>query len=173
MSMNIVPGGNPLKIAIINPKKAYGDDGQYVSCEGSTEEMIRQAANARAEGCEIRWYYKGLETQNGEAIASQIIVTEIPSGHTQPFHTHHTLHEMTLVLAGQIVAIDSDTLTEQSSRDELARTGKLIGIMEMVIEGPGTRHTIANFGDTYAQLVTVQSARIPLEEFPQDWHRDK
>ena len=173
MSMKIFPERGKTKIAIINPAKKFGDAGQYITQEGSIKDMEMLAVEARRTKKEIRWYYRDLVTAADETVASQIIVTEIPPKHVQPFHTHHTLHEVTLVISGQIAAIDSKFLSENVRFETLKENaGAILGPMQMVVEGPGTRHTIMNVGEEYALLVTTQTARIPLEEFPHDWHRD-
>lgn len=154
MSMRIVPEtGEMTKIAVIDPTKKYGEEGQYRTHTGTRAEL-------------------------GAILESQTILTWIPPGHVQPFHTHHTLHEKTVVVEGEIVAIDSESLTEDECKGmslfDLDRFGaKIVRAGQMVIEGPGARHTVANKSDYYAFMVTEQTARIPLNEFPHDWHRDK
>ena len=173
MSMKVIPMDCPISIAVIDPKKVYGEEGQYTQYKGTLTELQKYADEAIAKLMEVRWYYKQLSTRDDEAIASQVIITMIPPGHVQPFHTHYMLHEMTLVEEGQIVAVDSETLTEKDSVSDLVAAGVHIKVNQMVIEGPGTRHTICNNGSSYARLVTIQTARIGIEEFPQDWSRDK
>lgn len=170
--MRIIPDTEEMELAVIDPKKSYGEPGQYTKHAGPMSCLQTTAEIARAAGCELRWYYKSLETADGEPVASQVIVTEIPPGHVQPFHTHHRIHEMTIVEKGQIIAVDSETLTE-ADLAELGEVGRIVSAGQMVIEGPGTRHTILNWTDSYARLYTIQTARIGLSEFPHDWHRDK
>jgi len=172
MAMKIFPQQGKAKIAVIDPAKAFGEAGQYVTNEGDISDLQELALLAKGVGKEIRWYFRNLDTADGEMVATQVIVTEIPPGHVQPFHTHETLHEATLVLVGSICAIDSDKLHEHDDEQGLKAAGVTLGPMQMVIEGPGTRHTIMNVGQEYALLVTTQTARIPLTEFPHDWHRD-
>lgn len=172
--MVVVPdNGQLLKIAIIDPAKKYGEEGQYVTYEGSLEELEDVAEKARWTRKEVRWYYRDLRDDSDDPVASQVIVTEIPPGHIQPFHTHRTLHEVTIVMHGEIRAVDSDHLEEGSPARELFDAGRVIKERCMVVEGPGTRHTIYNTSQNYATMVTIQTARIPLDEFPHDWERDK
>lgn len=171
--MLILPGDSrPAKIAIINPALPFGAPGQYTSFAGDYGDMEKQVQAAIIDGNEVRLYHKDLATPTGENIAAQVIVTHIPPGHVQPFHTHHTLHEMTFVLDGSILAIDSDTLNDADA-EEIRKHGSLVSKGRLVIEEPGVRHTIMNPNTCYAVLYTVQSARIPLDEFPKDWVRDK
>ncbi|MGB4076461.1 MAG: hypothetical protein WBK28_02030 [Minisyncoccia bacterium] len=171
------PKDGLLTIALIDPKKGFGETGQYTKYEGDLRDMIKHALAARTVGLEVRFYYRGLSSDQGEKVASQVIETWIPPEHVQPFHTHHTLHEMTLIIEGEVVAVDSDTLSEEdlraSLRDgSLLSHGAVVRTHEMVIEGPGTRHTIVNATYAYAKLITVQTARMSLSDFPSDWHRD-
>lgn len=170
--------GGVMALALINPKKAYGEAGQYQRFEGTPADLLKHAESARNGGFEVRLYYEGLVADGEEPVASKIIETWIPPGHVQPFHTHHTVHEMTLVIEGEIVTIDSDSLTEADVKAALAegrllRYGTVVGDHCMVIEGPGTRHTIVNASPVFAKLITVQTARMHLSAFPADWHRDK
>ncbi len=167
-----------MALALINPKKAYGEEGQYLRLEGTPVNLLRRARSAKDGGFEIRLYYEGLVADGDEPIASKVIETWIPPGHVQPFHTHHTLHEMTIVLEGEIIAVDSDSMTEADLKASLVESGpyphgEVIGDHQMIIEGPGARHTIVNATSAYAKLITVQTARMGLDEFPSDWHRDK
>lgn len=177
MGMKVLPAyGEPIGIAIIDPNKQYGEEGQYVSHSLPLCDARKYAATARQEGKEIRWYYRSIVADGDEPVASQVIVTEIPPGHIQPFHSHNTLHEMTLVMSGMIVAVDDPELDESAGIEALlerAERKETIAQGQMVIEGPGTNHTILNLTGSYATLVTIQTARIPLTEFPHDWVRDK
>lgn len=165
-------------IAVIDPSKAYGEDGQYESYPGNHLDLETVITKARSINHEIRYYYKNLIAGDGEPIASQVIVTEIPPLHVQPFHTHEQLHEMTIVNEGLIAAIDHETMTEEEARQlmlhrvNITPLLEVLGVGDMVVEDPGIRHTIMNPVDrAYAKIVTVQTARIPLEEFPHDWIR--
>ena len=169
--MLVVPNASLLmKVAVIDPGLEYGQPGQYVSFEGS--EALRKASLGQLDRKEVRYYYKNLATSSGEPIPSQLIITHIPPGHVQPFHTHESLHEHTIVAEGNIIAIDSETLLEKDV-EEIRRLGTLLGVLDMVVEDPGVRHTIMNPNQCRAVTYTIQTARIPLAEFPHDWVRDK
>jgi len=175
--------GNPGSIAIIDPRKKRGEEGQYVQHKGALHELYALAEQARREGKEIRWYYRDLQTEGEEGgverIASHFIITEVPPRHVQPFHTHYELHEITLVLKGQVVSVNSDTLSEDDLKATIAdgriwQLGEPIGRFQTLTEKPGTRHTVANPSSTeWAHIITVQTARKPIEEFSIDWVADK
>jgi quercetin dioxygenase-like cupin family protein len=171
MSTRFIPEGYPNKLAIIDPQKAVGEDGQYRAHTGAFEDMWKTAETARALGMEIRWYYdQGIGTA-----APRIIITEIPAGHIQPFHHHEATLETTLVVSGEIIAVESDTLTEQQCRlmgyDEMLKLGRRLGPQQMVVAMPDVRHTILNKTERGAVLVTIQTATSPRDSFSSDWHR--
>jgi quercetin dioxygenase-like cupin family protein len=170
--MRIIPEGYPNKLAVIDPRKQFGEDGQYRSHAGiAYEEMCKIAASARALGMEIRWYYD----QGSGTAAPKIIVTEIPAGHIQPFHHHEATLETTLVISGEIIAVESDSLTEQDcrrmTRDEMLKFGTRLGSQQMVVAEPDVRHTIVNKTEREALLVTIQTATSPYSSYEADWHR--
>lgn len=167
--MRIIPDMGH-EVAIIDPGKKYGEPGQYQKYSNDFPELAKIVNQALGFGREVRCYYHGLTASDGEPIASKLIVTHVPPGHVQPFHTHETLHEMTVVALGRIVAVDSETLTE-ADKDAILEQGARLEIGDMVVEDPGIRHTIMNPGPAYAIIYTVQTARIPLEKFPADWKR--
>lgn len=171
--MQIVPNPDHLmQVAVIDPKLMYGQPGQYVSQKGDKVEMLRLAEEGVANGREVRLYYKNLTTSSGEKVASQLIITHIPPGHVQPFHTHHRLHEYTIVAVGEIIAVDSDWLTEVDV-EGIKVAGQRMVVGDLVVEDPGQRHTLMNPGPGFATTYTTQTARIRLEEFPHDWERDR
>jgi quercetin dioxygenase-like cupin family protein len=154
-------------IAIIDPHKKMGEKGQYnfFKEDQISEEIISQA---RKDGLEIRYYNRNIKTVNGEMVPIKIIVTEIPPGHVQPFHTHQKIHEATTVIEGSITVIDSNEIkTEDKKRIE--NEGVVLNKWETVVEDPEIRHTVANLSQKYATMYTIQSARIPFEEFKEDW----
>jgi len=166
--MKIIRKG--LEVAIINPKKKIGEPGQYQSFKSGGTETAKAVAAAKMTGCEIRSYYKDLITLNGEVVPAKVIVTEIPPGHIQPFHTHDNVHEITVVDEGSIMAVDSNDLKEED-RAKLLEIGTVLEQGDMVIEDPNVRHTVLNHTGHYATLTTVQVSRIKVEEFSADWKR--
>jgi len=174
MPMIITPApGKTHEVGIINPSKRVGDTGQYTLLEGTLEELDGRLILARKHGFEIRWYYKNAMTYEGEIILSQLSMTEIPPGHVQPFHTHHTINETILVIQGSIMAIDSDELDE-SDLEKLLRNSVRVNQYQSVIQGPGQRHTIFNPFDKYASFIASQTARLPEGvELSADWSTDK
>jgi hypothetical protein len=157
-------------VALIDPAKKVGEAGQYRRLPPDYEGLGAVVIAAKVAGLEIRHYYKNLATEAGEIVSSQLIITELPPGHVQPFHTHLKLHEMTIVHDGIIVNIESETLQETDVAEIIER-GARLGPGDLVIEEPGKRHTQMNPGTVYAVTYTVQTARIPLEQFPSDWNR--
>lgn len=168
----LVIDGNKIDVAVVDPSMEYGQTDQYVKYSGNKEDLSNIIFAARNQKKEIRYYYKGLSTEEGELISANLIITEIPSGHIQPFHTHEKIHEFTLVNKGIIVAVDSENFQE-GELEEIKKQGKLLKEWDMVIEEPEVRHTILNPSDEYAILTTVQTARIPMEDFPTDWKGKK
>lgn len=169
----INPRGELMKVAIIDPALRHGEPGQYVAIEETGAELLVAVARARFEEKEIRYYYKELDTEHGEKVMSQIIITEMPPGHVQPFHTHHTLHEIIYVQSGCVVAVETDDLSESDS-DKIREQGTLMYPGAMMINEPGGRHTMMNPDvGSWAVTVCVQTARIPLDAFPADWVRDR
>jgi len=160
-----------MKVAVIDTKLAYGQPGQYIACEAGTDEMMKLAAEGVVAGKEIRYYYRNLTISAEGPVTSQFIITVMPPGHVQPFHTHYNLNEMTLVTEGSVISIDHDTLSERDIED-IQRLGHLLDVGDMAIVVPGVRHTLMNPTTHRAILLAVQTARIPLAEFPADWVRD-
>ena len=154
-------------IAIIDPNKSFGEEGQYVSYGPDTdfESIVKEE---RVKGKEIRYYSKHIDTSDGEVLPIKLIITEIPPGHIQPFHTHEKIHEATTVIAGKIVAIDSERL-ETKNQEEIFSKGTSLEEDETIVEDPNIRHTVANFGEQYAVIYTIQAARIPFSNFESDW----
>lgn len=178
MPARFYPLKGQMTIAVIDPTLALGENGQYQKFVGDDEEVLGIAALAKEARKEVRLYYQDLQAAGDELVASKIIETWIPPFHVQPFHTHHTLHEMTVVVEGAILAIDSDLLNERDLKrvigtQELFKLGTIVHKHAMVIEGPGTRHTVVNHTAFYAVMITIQTARMGMDKFPSDWQRDK
>ena len=163
--MNILKAGYD-GVNIIDPQKKKGEDGQCIKLEGNNPDLLALVMHARKNGMEIRWYYRKIVTSNGIQVPAKVIITEIPSGHIQPWHLHQSIHEISRVDEGRIWAIDAP---ETMDREEIAKRGTVLSEGDMVIEDPGVRHTIANLSDEPAILTTVQVANIPFEQFNVDW----
>lgn len=151
-------------IAVIDPSKKRGEDGQYTKYPQADDSIIEQA---RDNNCEIRWYYTELATGQGETVPLKVIITEIPAGHVQPFHTHENIHEFSVVLKGRITVIDSVDLVEEDKAD-IKDNGTVLNGGDAVVESPGVRHTVANFSDEPAVFITHQTIRTDAE-FEPDW----
>jgi quercetin dioxygenase-like cupin family protein len=132
--------------------------------KGDDPGLERAVEQARIEGKEIRWYYRNLVTSDGKEVPARVIVTEIPSGHIQPWHLHESIHELSLVEQGQIINVDEP---ETQDRSEILKRGKFLGQGDMVVETPKVRHTIANFSEKFATFVTIQVANVG--PFKIDW----
>lgn len=160
-----------LEVAIIDPEKKVGEDGQRLIFRSGNPELEKVVITAKIKGREIRYYYKDLTTMNGEVLPCKIVVTEIPGGHVQPFHSHEKIHECSIVNEGSIIVIDDDGLLEDD-KDRIRQKGIVLNAGDMVIEDPNIRHTIMNHTDVYARFTTTQVARGMLfEKFEGDWKR--
>ncbi len=168
--MVIVPKGSMGGIALIDPKKKQGEQGQYVLLKGSRTELAEAVAAARLLGKEVRYYFKDVVCVNGEKMPAKVVITEIPPGHVQPFHAHDTVHEVSTVDEGEVIAVESETLTEDDAYS-IKKQGVRLYEGDMMVADPGKKHTIANLSDVYARFTTVQVARVPYEEFSADWRR--
>jgi len=71
------------------------------------------------EDGEKRHYYLFRERDPNYPL--ELIITEIPPGHTQPFHAHKTIDEITVVLYGEIVGITKKT-KESPEQEHLIQT---------------------------------------------------
>jgi uncharacterized cupin superfamily protein len=61
------------------------------------------------ENDEKRTYYLFREKDPNYPL--ELIVTEVPPGHTQPYHAHSTIDEITVVLSGEITGLIKDPQT--------------------------------------------------------------
>jgi quercetin dioxygenase-like cupin family protein len=163
--LNILKAGYE-GVAIIDSKKKAGEEGQFVSIAKDNPDLLTIVMAARMDGKEIRWYYRNLVTYQGKKVPARMIITEIPSGHIQPWHTHESIHELSVVYEGQIVNVEAP---ETMDLDEIAKRGTILNKGDMVIEDPGVRHTIANPFPSRAVFSTVQVANIPIDQFNIDW----
>lgn len=163
---------NPSKVAIIDPNKKRGQDGQYVSYEGERlGDVMPALANYVANGFEVRLYYYPPTTDDGESIPLKVIVTTIPPGHIQPFHTHIKIHEVSIVNKGLIAFIDDPNLMDTSDgasrdldkdRQTIMEKATYVRECGCITTTPGTRHTVANFTNEPAEFITLQTIRTDL-----------
>jgi len=165
------------KGALIDPKKKPDEDGQYQLFdlrEMSLIDAVTFIATAQRENMEIRYYYRELRMQNGKEIPVKIVLTEIPPGHVQPFHTHEEINEVTIVEKGELVVCDSEDLTEENWSG-IMEHGRIAGPGDLVREDLGVRHTVANRSQKeYCHIITVQTSRTrDPEKFATDWVRAK
>ena len=163
--MNILKAGYD-GVSIIDPRKKMGEEGQCIKLKVDNPDFLEVVMRARIDGNEIRWYYRKIVTSNGTQAPVKVIITEIPPGHIQPWHTHENIHEISRVDEGQIWVIDAP---ETFSREEIVKRGIALSEGDMVVEDPGTRHTIANSSVKPALFTTIQVANIPIEQFNVDW----
>ncbi|MBI2624119.1 cupin domain-containing protein [Candidatus Parcubacteria bacterium] len=165
------------EIAVIDPRKKYGESGQYVSYDCTKDpklNIVAILAAARAERMEIRYYYRKMTSMAGESVPVKVIITEIPPGHVQPFHTHLLIHEVTHVDEGELIAIESADLTEEDWA-LIVTQGEVLNPGDTVLEEPGVRHTVMNRDpERYCLITTVQADRtISPEQFKSDWIREE
>ena len=156
------------KAAVINTTKKYGDTGQYRLLSAKNEGLKATLATARKNHFELRYDYDLIKAA-GKKLPFRFIVTEIPPGYVQPFHTHRNLHELTIVLEGSILYIESDSLTEGHQKSELKKKGMKLSLGDLVIDDTIKRHTIANFSKTYARVITIQSSKKEGANLVTDW----
>ena len=157
------------KVAVIDTAKKYGDKGQYRLLSSSRKGLKRELTKAKKSKFEVRYDYD-LMKAGGKKLPFRFIITDIPPGHIQPFHKHKNLHELTIVLEGDILYIESDKLSEsQSSRNKIKKTGMRLSVGDLVIDDKIKRHTVANFSKSYARMITIQSAKKKGANLIRDW----
>ena len=157
------------KAAIIDTTKKYGEKGQYNLFSSSAKGLQNILANAKKKHLEIRHDYDLIKVM-GKKLPFRFIITDIPPGHVQPFHKHKALHELTIVLAGEIFYIESNKLSEETStKSEIKKSGIKLTEGDLVIDDKIKRHTIANFSKTYARMITIQSAKKGGTNLITDW----
>jgi quercetin dioxygenase-like cupin family protein len=159
-----------LDVAIIDPKKKIGEDGQYVRYTGNHPQLEQLLEQARTRGLEIRKYVERIIAQDGGVIPLKYVITEIPPMHVQPFHGHTTVDEINLITSGEVYFIESETLHE-ADIDQLRAQGTLLHSGDVVVSEIGKRHTLANFSDAYARVTGTLSATTSVREFRPDWKR--
>lgn len=157
------------KAAVIDTAKKYGEKGQYQLFSASGKGLGNILNNARKKNFEIRHDYDLIKVM-GKKLPFRFIITDIPPRHVQPFHTHKALHELTIVLSGEIFYIESDRLSEKTSvKSEIKKNGVKLTEGDLVIDDKIKRHTVANFSRKYARMITIQSAKKEGANLLTDW----
>ena len=159
------------KTAIIDTTKKYGDIGQYRLLSAFKKGLKTELAHAKKNRFEVRYDYDLIKAGN-KKLPFRFIITDIPPGHIQPFHTHQNLHEVTIVLNGNIWYIENEKLSEiASNRSELKKKGVGLSVGDLVIDDKIKRHTVANFSRAYARMITIQSSKKEGANLVRDWIR--
>ncbi len=159
-----------LGVAIINPRKAVGENGQYHRYDGNHSGLDRILDHARASGFEIRRYVENIAARDGGIVPIKYVLTELPPMYVQPFHSHHNVDEINLIQFGEAFFIESDTLTEHDI-DAIRQTGALLRGGDVVVSESGKRHTVANLSKKYVHIIGTISAKESVTEFKPDWIR--
>lgn len=157
-----------LEVAIIDPQKALGEDGQYARYRGDHPNLDIILNRARTAGMEIRRYVENIAAPAGGVIPLKYVITEVPPGHVQPFHSHTNVDEINLVNTGEVYFIESETIGE-SDIDSIREQGILLRSGDVVLSEPEKRHTVANLSGEYAHLIGTISAKGSVSEFRPDW----
>jgi len=159
-----------LEVAIIDPGKKIGEEGQYLRYSGSSPSLAEIINDARGKGFEIRSYVENIPSENGGIIPLKYVITEIPPMHVQPFHSHTNVDEINLISSGEVHFIESDTLSEKDI-DLIRAQGIVMRDGDVVVSSSGKRHTVANLSDKYAFIIGTISAKNSVHEFKPDWQR--
>lgn len=157
--------------ALINTAKKYGDSGQYRLLPSSRKNLRTMLGKAKKNKFEVRYDYDLIKAA-GKKLPFRFIITDIPPGHVQPFHTHQNLHEVTIVLDGEVWYIESDKLSEiTSDKSELKKKAKKLSEGDLVVDDRIKRHTVANFSKSYVRMITIQSSKKEGANLVRDWVR--
>jgi quercetin dioxygenase-like cupin family protein len=159
-----------LEVAIIDPRKRIGEEGQYVRYKGDHPYLDQILDEARTAGLEIRRYVENIAARGGGIVPLKYVLTEVPPMHVQPFHSHTNVDEINLVNSGEIYFIESETLSE-SDTEQIRELGTLLRAGDVVVSEAEKRHTVANLSDRYAFLIGTISAKDSVAEFRPDWKR--
>jgi quercetin dioxygenase-like cupin family protein len=159
-----------LEVALIDPKKKIGEEGQYVRYRGDHPGLEEILAHARASNLEIRRYVENIAAENGGVIPLKYVITEVPPGHVQPFHSHTNVDEINLINSGEVYFIESETLTEQDV-GSIREQGTLLRAGDVIVSSSDKRHTVANLSGSYVLLIGTISAKESAAEFKPDWRR--
>lgn len=157
------------KAAIIDTEKKYGEKGQYRLLPASKKNLRNVLERAKKNKHEVRYDYDLIKAA-GKKLPFRFIITDIPPDHVQPFHKHKDSHELTIVLDGSVSYIESGELSETaSSKSDLRKKEKKLSTGDLVIDDTNRRHTIANFSDSYARMITIQYAKKKGADMIRDW----
>ncbi|MCR4276212.1 MAG: cupin domain-containing protein [Candidatus Parcubacteria bacterium] len=159
-----------LEAAVIDPQKRVDEEGQYIRYRGDYPNLERILTQARADNMEIRRYVENIVAEDGGVIPLKYVITEVPPGHVQPFHSHTNVDEINLISAGEVYFIESETLTEQDV-GSIREQGTLLRSGDAVVSSSDKRHTVANLSGAYALLIGTISAKESAAEFKPDWRR--
>jgi quercetin dioxygenase-like cupin family protein len=158
-----------ISFAIIDPAKKVKEEGQYKKFFVSETDDFRAIIDdARKKNLEIRYHYTDIENNEGGTVPVRLILTEIPPGHIQPFHVHKNCYEITVVEHGEVSYIEDDSLGNED-RQEIKNNSKVLRTGDMVFDDNGKRHTVANFSDAYAKVLTTQTPKPYAQAFAPDW----
>lgn len=159
-----------LEVAIIDPQKRIGEEGQYVRYRGDYPGLEKILVKARAENKEIRRYVENIVAGDGGIVPLKYVITEVPPGHIQPFHSHSNVDEINLIREGEAYFVESETLSERDI-DEIRAKGTQLREGDVVVSEPEKRHTLANLSGKYVFVIGTISAKESVREFKPDWIR--
>lgn len=159
-----------LEVAIIDPKKKVGEEGQYVRYQGNHPDIEQVLVRARTDGKEIRRYVEHIVAEDGGIVPVKYVTVEVPPRYVQPFHSHTNVDEIDLISSGELYFIENDSLTEHDI-DHIRELGMRLQPGDVVVTSPGKRHTVANLSDTYAFIIGAISSKESVPEFQPDWKR--
>jgi len=113
---------------------------------------------------------ENIAAENGGVIPLKYVITEVPPGHVQPFHSHTNVDEINLINSGEVYFIESETLTEQDV-GSIREQGTLLRAGDVIVSSSDKRHTVANLSGSYVLLIGTISAKESAAEFKPDWRR--
>lgn len=159
-----------LEIAIIDPSKKLGDEGQYKRYRGDNPDIDSILRDARDAEHEIRCYVENIPSGDTGTVPLKYVITDVPPGHVQPFHRHSAVDEINLIEKGEAYFIESDTI-EEDDKEMIRKEGTLLRAGDVVVSTSGKRHTLANLSNEYAHIIGTISAKSSTTEFKPDWIR--
>jgi hypothetical protein len=161
-----------VSFAVIDPSKKINEEGQYKKFTVlEVDNFLDIIADAREKNFEIRYHYNDVKNNEGGTVPVKFIITEIPPGHIQPFHTHNNCYEITVVDCGEVYYVEDDVL-DVTDTQGVKKVARLLRERDMVFDDEAKRHTVANFSDKYARLLTTQTPRPYSKDFVPDWSKE-